>query len=458
MALAVGTLIYFLGRYFSYEYIDTVYSSEENKKAREIEYINDLQLFVDENEISSDGTSMLSEWTMENKYVYLIIYKDNELLYTSDDTSGGDSEAEDSVDSIPDQSGAVNAEVTVKWPGGITVEYPSRSELFEYANLNDLHTLSLNDGTMFAALTDFTEYFYYDISNIASLFVALFSVLITLVFYFHTVTTRIIRLGNEVNKVADGDTSHVISSRGNDEISRLSVNVENMRSSMIDNFKREREAIEANTALITSMSHDIRTPLTILLGYIDLMQNKSEMDPELQGYLKAAESTAMRLKTLSDDMFGYFLVFGGNGPEVDIEDYDAATLVDQMLFEHITLMRESGYNVDFDGVDYEALASLMIRTDPQRLVRIFDNVFSNIYKYAQKSATVSIRLEMGEDLLTMKFSNTVSSDVGRVESNCIGLKTCKKLAEHVNAIFTTESSEDIFTAILTLKLVKNERL
>ena len=75
-------------------------------------------------------------------------------------------------------------------------------------------------------------------------------------------------------------------------------------------------------------------------------------DKAVQEYLKAAESTAMRLKKLSDDMFGYFLVFGGKELEINMESYDAATLIDQMLFEHITLMRESGYNVAFDGCKF----------------------------------------------------------------------------------------------------------
>jgi len=79
MSVAIGICVYFLVHYFSYEYIDSVYSSEENRKNRETSYINDLQAFVDNNSISSENTSMLSRWARENKYVYLIIYKDNEL-------------------------------------------------------------------------------------------------------------------------------------------------------------------------------------------------------------------------------------------------------------------------------------------------------------------------------------------------------------------------------------------
>lgn len=475
MSVLIGICVYFLVHYFSYDYIDSVYSSEENRKNRETTYINDLQAFVDNNSISSDNTSLLSQWARENKYVYLIIYKDNELFYTSDDnpekeevtvpeTPGEDSpenQPDDNTDkedggSLGDGEAGEESAPPPKEPGGVTVDYPTREELFEYARQNDLYTLKLADGTMFASLTEFTEYLYYDISNIASLVFALLSVLIILAFYFHMLTTRIIKLGNEVNKVADGDTSHVIKAKGNDEISKLSVNVENMRVSIIENFEKEKEAIDANNALITSMSHDIRTPLTILLGYIDVMQNKSVGNSEMQDYLKAAESTAMRLKKLSDDMFGYFLVFGAKELEVDMENYDAATLIDQILFEHVTLMRESGYVVDFGEVDYLALSDFEIRTDVQKLIRIIDNVFSNAYKYADKDAPVFISIEMAGSVLTVRFSNTISKDSGNAESNGIGLKTCKKLSEYINAGFKTEKCDDNFTVLLSLDLIKKQ--
>ena len=481
IAVGIGIGAYFLVHSISYNYIDNVYLSDENKKEREKSYIEDLKKYVDANEISSENTAKLSEWARENKYVYLIIYKGNELFYTSDDPpkkepddtlqngsgeesgknpeeNGGEGSGENGSEGDTSEEGSGSAEDNEddddKNPGGVTIDYPTREELFEYAKKNGYHTLD-DTGLMMAYLTEFTEYLYYDIFNIVSLVAALLFVLIILTSYFQMVMTKIIRLGNEVNKVADGDVRHVIKSRGNDEIARLSVNVDNMRQSMIENFEKERAAIEANNTLITSMSHDIRTPLTVLLGYIDVMQNKSKENSEMQGYLKAAESTAMRLKKLSDDMFSYFLVFGGKELEINMESYNAATLIDQMLFEHITLMRESGYTVEFSGLDYDALGTAETRTDAQKLIRIFDNVFSNIYKYADKNSQVLIKTEQNDGFITISFSNVVSKSDNRAESNGIGLKTCKKLGEYINAGFEYAVNENIFTASLKLKLENN---
>ena len=91
---------------------------------------------------------------------------------------------------------------------------------------------------------------------------------------------------------------------------------------MLENLEKEHAALEANKELITAMSHDIRTPLTVLLGYIDIMKLNAPEGDDMRQYIEASERTALRLKKMSDDMFGYFLVYGG-GIEVEVEECDA---------------------------------------------------------------------------------------------------------------------------------------
>ena len=369
------------------------------------------------------------------------------------DPDSSEDDGSDEISSDPDEQ----EDPQPRDPGGVTVSYPSREDLFEYAKNNDLHLLKLTDGTeFFVSLTEFTEYLYYDVTNISGIAFAIVVALVLLILYYQVLASRIIHLGQEVDKVAAGDITYEIKSGGDDEIGRLSQNVNNMRVSMIENFEKEREALDANSALITSMSHDIRTPLTVLLGYIDVMQKKAQGDEDMQGYLKAAESTAMRLKKLSDDMFGYFLVFGSKGTDVDMEAYDAATLIDQMLLEHVMLMRERGYSVDFDMLDYEALDAKEVRTDAPKLMRIFDNIFSNIYKYSDKSAPVTIDVTQTDAEISVKISNHIAKLIEKVESNKIGLKTCEKLSEYLGARFEYSQSDDIFSATLTLKLYNTQ--
>lgn len=451
-AALIGVVMYFSLHAVSIAYIDTVYTSEENKKEREQNYLEDLKSFIKENEISLSDTSKISEWVRENKYVYLLISKEGEIFFTSDDAVDEDDEGQTTPDSEGagsdgDQSDEKNDDIG----GGITVTYPSREELLEYAKVNDMHPIELSDGLAAASFVEFTEYLYYDIANIVTLVLAFMFLMLVMLMYIRRVTGRILDLGDDVNAVAAGNTASVIAVSGKDEIATLAANVENMRSSMVENYEKEKAALNANSELITSMSHDIRTPLTVLLGYLDIMRASSEGNEEMQAYIKAAESTALRLKRLSDDMFGYLLVFGNSNSQPVLEEYNADTLIDQMLSEHMLLISESGYNIDASEIDYNSIVGKKIVTDPQSLVRIFDNAFSNLYKYADKQNPIKISIRAEACDIIVEISNHIRHDGEKVESNGIGLRTCKKLAEQINAGFEFGGDTNTYSVKLTLR-------
>ena len=317
-----------------------------------------------------------------------------------------------------------------------------------------MHSLEVSDGIIFAQVSDFTEYFYYDAVNVVSLIVAFLVLAVVMMIYFFRITGRLASLSRDVNIVSGINMNHTIEKRGSDELAELAGNVEQMRSSIIMSIEKEREAHEANAELITSMSHDIRTPLTVLLGYIDLMKHR-ECDEVMQGYIKATETTALRLKELSDDMFRYFLVFGEKNIEADIQSYDARTLIEQLLSEHILLLDERGYALKYSG-DGDFPDGARIYTDAPRLMRIIDNLFSNIYKYADMDSPIELKIATTDSALVITLANKIPKSIDRTESSGIGLKTCGKIAEAIGATLNISKSEDTFTAELGLKLNKEE--
>ena len=451
-SVLIGIGVYVSLHAISIAYIDTVYISEENKKAREETYLEDLQDFIKDNGVSLKDTSQISEWVRENKYVYLLISKEGEIFFTSDDATDEDENDVTPPDGeIDAESPDDGEEKEENGNGGVTVKYPSREELLEYAKANEMHLIDFSDGPAAASFAEFTEYLYYDVANIATIVIAFAILLLIMLLYIRRVTGRILELGEDVNAVAAGDTSSVIAVNGKDEIATLAANVENMRSSMVENYEKEKAALNANSELITSMSHDIRTPLTVLLGYLDIMQVTAEGDEQMQAYIKAAESTALRLKRLSDDMFGYLLVFGNSNAQLELEAYNADTLIGQMLSEHILLIGESGYNIDTSGIDHASLAGKTVVTDPQSLVRIFDNAFSNLYKYADREKPIEISISAEACKIIIKISNYIRHDGEKVESNGIGLRTCKKLAEQLNADFEFGGDENLYFVKLSLR-------
>ena len=508
--LAVGSI--FLANTVSKHVIENVYLSGDNKAKREEQYHKSLQDYIDENDITFETIDKVSQWQRRNQYVYLMIYKeqtDDEAFFIpddmvdkekpdeeekppegtppsdepdgdtptdGDDLPGGEEQSPEGDDTElgggeEDGTGAgtddgvtegdgdekedTGEEEDDKKPGGsiggITVDLPTKSELQEAAKKLDMLFIELPDNKyVYAKFAEYTEYLYYDISNISSVALGVLVMLITFLVYISLLTARISRLGNAVSRVATGETERNITATGKDEIAKLAENVEMMRSSIVENYKKEKEALDANTELITSMSHDIRTPLTVLLGYMDVMRAEAEDNERMQEYIKAAENTAMRLKKLSDDMFAYFLVFGKGDAQIETEEYDASTLLGQMIFEHVLLMKENGYVAEVNADECE-LSGMMLKVDVQSLIRIFDNVFSNMYKYADKGSGIKIDISSTPCEIKVRFENKIATDRDKVESNGIGLKTCKKLAERMGAGFVTESDQGKFIVNISLQ-------
>ena len=503
---ALGVLLFIVINLGIKQYIKSGYLSDENKAEREKSYREDLQKYVTENGLTANDADSIANWAQKHKYVYVLIYKDDELLFESgryDDEEKGDPEKENPTENNPDKGeenppennpGEGSENPPENNPGengntdgdgtqengpsenppkeedpkededpnddennrlpGITVKPPSREELIANAQKNGSYPIYTADGgVLLASMADYSEYLYYDIANIASIIVALAVFIITMWVHFYGITKRITKLGKEVTVVADGNMQHRIESLGNDEISRLSMDVDYMRTSMLDNVQKEHNALEANKELITAMSHDIRTPLTVLLGYLDIMK-LNVVGEDMKNYIDATEATALRLKKMSDDMFGYFLAYGSD-IEVDIQECNARTLVEQMIPGHVFLLREQGYDIEysFEEEKSDFLEDAIVITDPPQLMRIVENIFSNVMKYADKEKPISINVGLSDSEMTIKVSNYISENPDGAQKNGIGLRSCAKLANAMDVRFSSCEEEGLFVSRVGVPLI-----
>lgn len=288
--------------------------------------------------------------------------------------------------------------------------------------------------------------------NFISLIVAAIALAAVLISYFSIIIKRIKRVASDVTIVSQIDINYEIEGDGNDEIASLARDVELMREKLLLNVSSAEEVRTANNELIAALSHDIRTPLTVLLGYLDMMKEHEGCDEVMMDYILASENTAMRLKQLSNDMFKYTLAFGDMKDSVSLEEYDALTLIEQILTEHIFLLRDSGYQVK---VEFGAAAmpeGTLVRTDAQNLMRIIDNVFSNLRKYADKSTPIVISTSFTDTKLTIEAKNKIATYSDEAESNGIGLKSCVRLSRLVADKFEYSSDGEYFTSTLVLNI------
>ena len=188
----------------------------------------------------------------------------------------------------------------------------------------DFYDVAFADGTQTVAVVESSELQMYQIGRYVSLAVAFGVLLVIMLLHSRWLTGRIRVLSGEVNAVSRGALEHEIVPRYLDEISSLARDVENMRSTIIQRTRSEQSALEANSELITALSHDIRNPLTALIGYLELLEMDLESLPETdRDYVRACLDKSYRIRDLTGEMFRYFLVYGKEVQSVELEEYDA---------------------------------------------------------------------------------------------------------------------------------------
>lgn len=304
-----------------------------------------------------------------------------------------------------------------------------------------LYEIPFEDATGTVSVIDYSELDYYNLVYTARLLAVLVVLLGIILLYTSSITRRVQQLSRMVGRVAEGDLEARIQPRGGDELYSLATDVEAMRTSIVQRLLSEQQAWQANNQLITAISHDIRNPLTSLLGYADLLANGQVEDPKLQKkYLACCRDKAYQLKELTDELFGYFVVFGSPTLKTSLEELDLSILLEQLLEEAVFRLRSEEFCVEYSSVP--ECGSCLAKVDVQLLKRLFDNLFSNIGKYADPACPVCVTVCLKETAentcksMCVTLQNTVLVRRSRTESNRIGLRTCEKIARELGLQFS----------------------
>ena len=218
--------------------------------------------------------------------------------------------------------------------------------------------------------------------------------------------------------------------------------------------------------LITNVSHDIKTPLTSIINYIDLLKREKFKDPKVQGYLDVLEAKAEQLKTLTEDVVEASKVSSGN---VTLEKMDIN--LTEMLNQVEGEFKERFGNKNLTMVSNISDDSMTIYVDGKRMWRILDNIYTNIYKYAMPGTRVyldatkdesrvafSVKniseqpLNISPDELTERF---IRGDTARTtEGSGLGLSIAKSLTELQGGSFEIFLDGDLFKVVIGFPLVK----
>jgi His Kinase A (phosphoacceptor) domain./Histidine kinase-, DNA gyrase B-, and HSP90-like ATPase./HAMP domain. len=382
-------------------------------------YQNSFKNYITKNHISIKNVRAISKWIKKQKYIYLIIYNKDEIVYESGYWDDKYSAYEFS--GVPIES---DPPVFSKSPA-----YNTGSDFYIEQMICEVE---FKDGKYCASFIDSSELKWYSIVAYVSIILFFLALFVILILYNRYIITLIMRLSKDVSLIEQGNLEQPIECRGNDEIALLAINANNMRNSIIAWHNSEKEAWEMNNELITSMSHDIRTPLTALIGYLEILDARNyNSEEQLEKYIKSCKDKSIQLKDLSDKLFQYFLVFGKENLIMQMETFDVTILFQQLLGEQIFNLNNLGFRVETDFTEQ----TCSITADIQYLKRLFDNLFSNVRKYADINCKIVIKSYIEGCYLHISITNNIRKDSVLLESTNIGLRTCQKIVEQMNGTF-----------------------
>lgn len=274
---------------------------------------------------------------------------------------------------------------------------------------------------------------------------------------------RTLQKGGE--KLADGDFSSPIDTRyliG--DFKRYGQELNDVQSGLEQAVQEQMKAEHLKTELITNVSHDIKTPLTSIVNYVDLLKKENISSPNAQEYIAVLDRQSHRLKKLTEDLVEASKASSGV-LNVDLQPTDVNVLFSQIGGEY----QERLAACQLTLVTQPPAPGTVIRADSRLLSRVMDNLVSNICKYALPSTRVYVVSTLSREAVTISFKNVsrdelnispdelmerfVRGDASRhTEGSGLGLSIARSLVQLQGGRFVLAIDADLFRADITFPL------
>ena len=312
-------------------------------------------------------------------------------------------------------------------------------------------------GAMF--LHRYSQYEYYWYEKYVVAYEILYQIII--IIYVFNLSKRLNLLKLNTDKIVEGNYDMEIEVKGPRIVKEITANIKNIE----DGFsKAVNDAIKSEKLkgeLITNVSHDLKTPLTSIISYVDLLKNENLKEEDRIKYINVLDRKAQRLKVLIEDLFEASKAASGS-IELQKENIDVTSLLRQTLGEFQEKISAS--SLEFINKWPEEKAELYL--DGKKTWRVFENLISNIIKYSMKNSRVYIdviknidnvqivmknisvyQLDFTEEEVIERFKRGDKSR--NTEGSGLGLSIAKSLTNLQGGTFKIEIDGDLFKVILT---------
>ena len=224
---------------------------------------------------------------------------------------------------------------------------------------------------------------------------------VTFLFLQEKTMRYIERLSDAVRNISDGDLNTTVEVVGDDEFSYIAENLNKMTADIRQLMDKERESERSKNELITNIAHDLRTPLTSIIGYLELLTSGTQLPPELERkYIEIAYSKTKRLEKLIEDLFGFTKMTYGK-MAMHVGSVDIVKLLSQLLEEFYPSFADKNLSYEIQS----NVPAKVITADGNLLAHLFDNLIGNAIKYGADGKRVLVKVSAGEEIVTVSVTN-----------------------------------------------------
>ena len=209
------------------------------------------------------------------------------------------------------------------------------------------------------------------------------------------------RISSAMREIAEGDLNITLDVEGDDEFADMAEDLNNMVEELRQLMDKERESERTKNELITNVAHDLRTPLTSIIGYLELLSGPVKLNEEMQKkYLDITYKKSKRLQKLIEDLFGFTKLNYGK-ISMKVSKVDIVKLLSQMLEEFYPNFMEKNLAYELQS----NVTAKVITADGNLLARLFDNLINNAIKYGSEGKKIIVKVDATDTVVTVSVTN-----------------------------------------------------
>lgn len=391
--------------------LNNYFSTSSFRQDASNQNIDELQAYVKKNNISATDTERLREWAKQKHIGYFTISRERMLLYDNS------------------YSGTIPLERTESEQLHYTWQY--------------FQVVSFADGDADVFIYENFETKYYILVDVIAGVVSVMVWLGIFVLGVRHEVRYIKQLSTEASKLEAGLWSTEFTLKGQDELTDLAAGLEHMRTALIEKEKKEENMKSAQNKLVLGMAHDLRTPLTSLMAYLEVIKRQKSVE-EAYIYIDKTVGKAIQIKNLSDQLFEFFLVNSDQLPEMETAD-NVEFILGDYLSELCNLLENEGYMINIDELEWR---DVKIKVCYDYVGRIINNILSNIMKYADKNTYIKIHTRYFENELGLLIENNIAKTIEDTSGTGIGVNNICSMMMRMGGRCETKIEKNVYAILL----------